>query len=296
MNRKRQTNNKLSPAEWIAIAVTVVLTCGLLFVGLKSTEASEAKPEPTAKPAEIPAVPVAVVTPEETPPCDPDNPECEAIEDPNKPKTKTPRPEGLCGSEELQQNMASLRQSCSGQRVCLLGGSYKSEYAVDVSKVYEASSALPFTMGWFGSGRAKVSGKARKRIRKWLTTVLADDERNVTLFVFGSSSPTGRAAVNIRLGQDRTEAFARAVLDEAERLGKDHLIDVPKTNLGYDSLDDDFCTLLPSGSDERTLCSRLNKNRARQAAYVLAYPDLCLDDDSGKESKSDSNTTDSDNE
>ena len=49
MNRKRQTNNKLSPAEWIAIAVTVVLTCGLLFVGLKSTEASEAKPEPTAK-------------------------------------------------------------------------------------------------------------------------------------------------------------------------------------------------------------------------------------------------------
>lgn len=183
----------------------------------------------------------------------------------------------LCGSVELQREMTSLVDVCRGQQgVCDQTGRYSNAHAVDVTRIYGATrERIPFTMAFFGTGRGRLGRRDVRRVRDFVDGEVAKG-RPITLFVFGSSSPTGALTTDTELGRKRTEGVYTVVFRHAYREGHGTLLSFQRTNIGRDRLEADFCELLPAGAGERTRCERLDPNRRRQAAYVLAYPTECL--------------------
>ncbi len=173
--------------------------------------------------------------------------------------------------------LAFLKRQCCGFR-CEHPSDRSWKHSIDMGTVYRAALLFDHAITFFPSGRYKtVSDGMVADIEDALDEVKRTGKRTV-FFTFGSSSgATGRPTVNKKLGRWRMETIYRLVLRLAEEKDVLNLIEVYGTNIGYQNLTGDVCSLFdaedPRTMDDYNACSVVRQpHHAQQTGFALVVP------------------------
>jgi hypothetical protein len=281
--------------NWLSwIVVGVVVCVGGLFVvktvTAKGREVVRLPPLPVDAAAPEPPPQVATTPPsqEELPPeCEPLRGQVEKFPDTREKKVQfckawlevlrpkadpVPPPSDACGPERVVTALRSLDRCAKLNEVCELH-TQNATANIELTDILAVSDKFPVFVTYFSVNSDTVhgAGALARFVRK---EVDADKKR--AFMVFGSASPTAAdEAYDITLARQRTEAAFVVVNDELSRKQM-FGVKTRKGNVGR-SLVEDFCGAFRAESTLEKDCKRRDANSRRQAAFIVSYPEQCLE-------------------